>query len=307
MKKKLKVIIPIIIIFLLSVFMLTERGRHLLSLTGIVPEKEVPPLVIDPENLISPLLNPVDNAILILIPAGEFIMGAPQEDKEADEDEFPQRRVFLPDYYIYKYEVTNNQYSKFIQATGYKGEGEWKLFYNAFSGNHPVIEVSFRDAQEYACWAGGGLPTEAEWEKAARGDDGLIYPWGNQWNPDYCNNKDMQAHRDKIARLEKHDGIWYGTLPVGTFPQGQSPYGVMDMAGNAAEWCLDWYDENYHKDTLTGYVKTSSKGKGRVLRGGSFFDGKYLMRCSSRDEDDPEKWCNLYGFRVVIPIKPKAQ
>lgn len=247
--------------------------------------------------------NTKDGAVMILIPAGEFIMGADKGDKSVDSDEKPARKVKLGNYYIYKYEVTNAQFNRFTQETGYKADGEWKLLYSNFSANHPVSEVSYTDAAAYAKWAGGRLPTEAEWEKAARGTDGRIYPWGNQWNAEFCNNREMKDKREDVAKLEKFNGIWFGTLPVGSYPDGKSPYGVMDMAGSVSEWCLDWYGENYYKENVTDNPKGPSDGEERVLRGGSFYDKREQMRCSSRDDDDPEKWCNLYGFRVVVPVE----
>lgn len=244
--------------------------------------------------------NTKDGAVMILIPGGEFLMGAENNDKEAGSGEKPARKVTLKDYYIYKYEVTNAQFNKFVQETGYKADGEWKLLYSNFSVNHPVSEVSYTDAEAYAKWAGGRLPTEAEWEKAARGTDGRKYPWGNEWNPEFCNNREMKVRRNNVAKLEKFNGIWFGTLPVGSYPDGKSPYGVMDMAGNVSEWCADWFGEDYYRENINDSPKGPPEGEERVLRGGSFYDKPEQMRCSSRDEDDPEKWCNLYGFRVVV-------
>ncbi len=246
--------------------------------------------------------NPKDGAVMILIPGGEFLMGAEPGDKDADSDEKPVRKVKLNDYYIYKYEVTNAQFNKFTQETGYKADGEWKLLYSNFSANHPVSEVSYTDAQAYCKWAGGRLPTEAEWEKAARGSDWRKYPWGNQWNKELCNNREMKGKREDVAKLEKFKGIWFGTLPVGSYPDGKSPYGVMDMAGNVSEWCCDWYGETYYSENVTNNPRGPEDGEERVLRGGSFYDKPEQMRCSSRDDDDLEKWCNLYGFRVVVPV-----
>ena len=245
--------------------------------------------------------NTKDKAVMILIPEGEFTMGS--NNKSADSDEKPQGKIKLDSYYIYKYEVTNLQFNRFISETGYQAEGDWKLLYNNFTKNHPVAEVSYNDAAAYAKWAGGRLPTEAEWEKAARGKDGRLYPWGNRWNPEYCNGKEMKSKRKDVAKLEKFNNVWYGTLPVGSFPQGKSPYGIMDMSGNVAEWCKDWYRDDYFTKGINKNPQGPDDGEERVLKGGSFFEEKNNMRCSSRDDDDPEKWCNLYGFRVVIPVK----
>jgi len=247
--------------------------------------------------------NKKDGALMILIPGGEFTMGAEKSGKDSDSDEKPKKKVSLKPFYIYKYEVTNAQFNIFIQEAGYKPDGEWHLLYNNFSSSHPVTEISYRDAVAYTKWAGGRLPTEAEWEKAARGNDGRRYPWGDRWNPELCNGREMKKKRKDVAKLEKQGGIWYGTLPVGSFPGGESPYGVMDMAGNVSEWCIDWYDEDYYGKAPSKNPTGPRKGEERVLRGGSFYDKSNQMRCASRDEDDPDKWCNLYGFRVVIPLE----
>lgn len=246
------------------------------------------------------LVNSIDGAELVLIPGGEFSMGATDTDKEADEDEKPNRKVDVKSFYIYKFEVTNRQYADFIGKTGHKPEGEWKLLHNKFTDDHPVVEVSWEDAVAYCKWAGGRLPAEAEWEKAARGTDGRIYPWGNRWDPDKCNMKLMKTKRTNVARIEEHDDIWYGTLPVGSFKTGVSPYGVFDMAGNVEEWCSDYFQEDYYKDSPSRNPRGPRDGEARVLRGGGFFAKKEDVRCTSREDDDPAKWCNLYGFRVVI-------
>lgn len=246
------------------------------------------------------LVNPIDGAEMVLIPGGEFTMGATESDKDADEDEKPTRKVYIKSFYIYKFEVTNRQYANFIGKTGYKPEGEWKLLFNKFTADHPVVEVSWEDALAYCKWVGGRLPTEAEWEKAARGTDGRIYPWGNKWDPDKCNMKLMKTKRWKVAKLEKHDDIWYGTLPVGSFKTGVSPYGVFDMAGNVEEWCSDYFLEDYYKDSPSRNPRGPRDGDARVLRGGGFFAEKEDVHCTSREDDDPAKWCNLYGFRVVV-------
>lgn len=237
------------------------------------------------ESLKSPVVktNIVDGAKIVLIPGGKYTI-------------FNQgglKKVNVEPFHIYRYEVTNRQFDRFVKKTGYKPQGEWRLFFNASTADHPVCEVSYADAAAYAKWAGGALPTRAQWEIAAHGGKPVEYPWGNEWTPDHCNGHGMKTLRGKVAKLEKHDGIWYGTLPVGSFPAGASPFGVMDMSGNVAEWCSGWYEEGARKE--------------RLLMGGSFFDKKDRLKISASDGDDPEKWCNLYGFRVALPVKDIRQ
>ncbi len=246
------------------------------------------------------LRNPKDGAVMILIPQGYFEMGAKKSNPLTDPSETPKHKVWLSPYYIYKYEVTNEQFHKFVEESGYKPEGEWQVAFNRFSVKHPVTEVSYKDALMYAQWAGGRLPTEAEWEKAARGEDGREYPWGNKWDPNMCNNMEMNVLRKSVARIINYRGLWYGPLPVGSFPLGKSPYGVMDMSGNVAEWCLDWYDEEYYKISPVKNPSGPPSGEEKVLRGGSYLEGKRNLRCASRDGEVPEKWCELYGIRVVL-------
>ena len=198
---------------------------------------------------------PPPPAEMILIPAGEFIMGSPEG--EGDANEHPQHPVFLNAFYIDKYEVTNALYKQFMSATGHIAP----LFWDDEEYNHPnqpVVRVTWHDAVAYAEWAGKRLPTEAEWEKAARGTDGRIYPWGNEWDSSKCNSG------------VSGDGYEY-TAPVGSFPAGASPYGVMDMAGNVWEWCADWYDKDYYSSQSSQQnPKGPDSGTYRVLRGGSW-------------------------------------
>ncbi len=196
---------------------------------------------------------------LITIPAGEFLYG---EDKQ---------KVNLPAYRIARTPVTNAQYRAFVDATNYRAPGHW-------SGgqipqgkeNHPVVQVSWNDAQKFCAWAGLRLPTEQEWEKAARGTDGREYPWG-AWELGRCNSSEA-----KIG----------ATTPVDRFPSGASPWGVLDAAGNVWEWCVDDYDNN--------------KGA-RVLRGGSFFNESQFVRCAFRSRGRPGYRDDIVGFRVVSP------
>jgi formylglycine-generating enzyme required for sulfatase activity len=172
---------------------------------------------------------------MVLIPAGEFLMGSdPSVDKDARDNEQPQHTLSLPDYYLAKTPVTNAQYAAFVQATTYHRQpGGWEHGKPPKGReDHPVVNVTWHDAVTYCRWLSEvtgrpyRLPSEAEWEKGARGSDGRIYPWGNQWDAKRCNTRES-GKRD--------------TTPVGAFPEGASPYGLLDMAGNVWEWTRSVY------------------------------------------------------------------
>ena len=233
---------------------------------------------------------------LVRIPAGEFLMGSdPAQDGEAKENEQPQHLVYLDEYCIGKYPVTNAQYSIFVEAGKHRAPGHW------FRGKlptgleeHPVVDVSWNDATAFCQWlakeSGGGirLPTEAEWEKAARGTDGRIYSWGNQ-PPDG-------------TRCNYGRNVGGTTTPVGQYPAGISPYGVWDMSGNVFEWCSDWYDKTVYQ-TRADNVTRSPTGPGagvyKALRGGPWWIDREFVRCASRDKNDPGYWADFCGFRVA--------
>ena len=236
---------------------------------------------------------------MALIPAGKFLMGSLEKDGEVGStvgvDELPRRSIDLKAYYIDRYEVTALRYKKFLEATGRKPPGDPRfpeIYPWAREGgipkefeNHPVIYVSWDDARAYCAWAGKRLPSEAEWEKAARGADGRIWPWGNIYDSGKANVQDYQSG---------------GTLPVGSFPKGVSPYGVYDMAGNVAEWTADWY-RAYPGSRLV----RSAFGKNRVVRGGAFtLPGEPYARSASRNmARDPEKRHRSIGFRCAMDAK----
>lgn len=220
---------------------------------------------------------------MVTIPAGPFVMGS----DDGDEDERPAHTVELPEYQIDKYEVTNAQFALFIAETGYvtdaelAGEGKtWRSYYEPGKENHPVVKVSWNDALAYCLWAGKRLPTEAEWEKAARGTDGRIYPWGNEYDPNRLNGK---------------DGGRRTTTPVGSFPEGASPYGVMDMAGNVWEWTDDWYQAYPGNPVPSPYYGQKFK----VLRGGGWFDEADLVRTTNRSASIVTAANDDIGFRCA--------
>ena len=225
------------------------------------------------------MVNPKDGAEMVWVPAGEFLMGSTGD--EVNWDERPQRNVYLDGYWIYKTEVTVAQYRKFCEATNREmpEAPEW-----GWKEDHPVVDVSWQDAADYAEWAGASLPTEAQWEKAARGTDGRKFPWGNEWDGGRCANS-------VSGRLK-------GTKPVGSYPSGASPYGCLDMAGNVWEWCAGWYDEDYYRKAPSNNPPGPASGSHRVLRGGSWYyahDGYF--RCARRCRYAPGRRYGSYGFR----------
>jgi len=214
---------------------------------------------------------------MVYIAGGEFIMGS----DDGNEDEKPQRAVNLDGFNIDIYPVTNADYKAFVDATGQPPPHHWEgSTYPEGKGDHPVVWVSWHDAQAYCQWAGKRLPTEAEWEKAARGTDGRKWPWGDTFDPAKCNAKES--------------GIGE-TAPVGKYPEGASPYGVMDMAGNVWEWTADWY-EAYPGSS---YQSTRFGQKNKVMRGGSWFDAGAFVRCSVRNNAAPKFSFSTIGFRCA--------
>jgi len=261
--------------------------------------------------------NDKDGSILIKIPAGEFRMGTPAGEGEIDEH--PQHKVYLNEYYIGKYEVTNEQFEQFINATGYatdaekKGRGiliegdkwvekegvNWRYYNSTEREKHPVVLVSWNDTQAYCVWARLQLPTEAEWEKAARGMDGREYPWGNDWNAAKCISKETDTDFIISKKGYVDMGESKSTLPVGSYSNGTSVYGCYDLAGNAWEWCNDWYG-GYYTSGLYQNPKGPLLGDHRVLRGGSFYSVSWTCRSAFRIWSEPSFQRPLYGFRVSL-------
>src|SRR3954466_13927612 len=209
-----------------------------------------------------------DGAVMLLVPAGHFIMGS----ADGKPDERPPHQVQLPAFYIDKFEVTHLHYDKFIRATGRKPPVDWKNgLMPTKLANYPVVNVTIEDAATYSKWAGKRLPTEAEWEKAARGSDGRIYVWGNS-----PGKKKTASGEDAKQRIQ----------PVGSFPDDLSPYGVQDMTGNVWEWTSDWYGPYPGNDALEiEYGK-----KYRVIRGGGAIDYYGVVssrRCADRARSVP--------------------
>jgi len=238
---------------------------------------------------------------LVKIPAGEFLIGSSDEDKQAYDNEKPQHTLYLPNYYIAKYPVTVDDYRVFVQESEHKTSDERSL---KGIGNHPVVYVSWNDALAFAKWKGMTLPSEAEWEKAARGADGRMYPWGNEWRSGVANTNEYwnKGTHGLLSKLRRRDiGT---TTPVGFFPQGNSPYGCADMSGNVWEWTRSLYEPYpYVVDDGREVEKAFVR---QALRGGSFFNLRD-PRCAVRF--DPVGFLSFYygGFRVCAsPVSPES-
>ncbi len=274
------------------------------------------------------IISQKDDSTMVLIPAGKFIMGT--NDSQFDEitrnrpnlritfkHEQPQHTVHLDSFYIDKYEITNAQFERFVNETGYltdadqegwgyiwEGTNEWPRIRGANwrsplgpdstildKMHHPVIQVSYNDARAYASWAGKRLLTEAEWEKAARGSiDDRLYPWGELWSSSRSNSWEAGIHT---------------TTPVGSYPSGVSPYGIHDMVGNVWEWVADWYHADYYAQCVSLNILANPRGPltgiHRVLRGGCWMNTRTVARCAHRDNyvSVPDFRVQLGGFRCA--------
>ncbi len=221
-------------------------------------------------------INPIDGAEMVYVPPGEFTMGSNEYD-----DEKPIHTVYLDAFWIYKTEVTNAQYKKCVEAVACDPPSDTKYYDDPDYAYHPVVYVNWYQAKAYSEWAGGRLPTEAEWEKAARGTEGRIYPWGNDWDANRLNSSEAGPDR---------------TTKVGSYPDGASPYGALDMAGNVWEWTSSLYkDYPYQADDGREDVEA---GGARVLRGGSWSRSERLARCAFRLDFAPDYFRVTFGFRV---------
>jgi formylglycine-generating enzyme required for sulfatase activity len=223
---------------------------------------------------------------MVLIPAGPFARGT----NAGGYDEQPERQIFLDSFSIDRYEVTNHQYQQFVDATGHRKSGPPSRYAKNMTKmrgvNQPVVYVSWDDAQTYCQWKGKRLPTEGEWEKAMRGTDGRLWPWGQEL--------DWAASN----RAHVNDGF-EATAPVGSFNRDVSPYGVSDGAGNVLEWVADWYGEEAFRVSEAQNPKGPDHGTFRVLRGGGYTTTGIDVRITSRSKMVPDFRDETIGFRCA--------
>jgi len=266
-------------------------------------------------------VNPSDGSVLRLVPAGEFIMGSTPEqiehalamDANASrqnlEHETPQCRPWVPAFYLGLFTVTNRQFARFLTESGASREqmrfwmpkaehvffpAKGKDAFQVKGGyeDHPAIHVSWYGAEAYCHWAGLRLPTEVEWEKAARGGDGRLYPWGNDWRADCLQWAGSASPGQSSA-------------PVNAWFEGRSPYGIYQMAGNVEEWCADSYESAVYRRYLTGNPHAPTTGSRRILRGGSCLGKSPLgFRCAMRRAHEPSFPRVLYtGLRCACDVR----
>jgi formylglycine-generating enzyme required for sulfatase activity/tRNA A-37 threonylcarbamoyl transferase component Bud32 len=269
------------------------------------------PIAANPE-IGSTMVSPKDGMVMVYVPKGEFTMG----NNNGSSDEKPIHNVYLDSYWIDQTEVTNAMFATFLNELGNQREGEEPWFDATYNGfitlnnnewqpvngfeNHPIAEVTWYGARAYCDWAGRQLPTEAQWEKAARSNDVRDYPWGNDFA---CSrgNFDDETYFDTYvvpggAGCDGYDR----TSPVGSFPDGSSPYGALDMAGNVWEWVADWYDKNSYNNTPMENPQGPATGEYRLLRGGSWVNGERLISSTNRNRVHPTISLDNYGFRCSL-------
>ena len=280
------------------------------SVTTSVPTS-VPSPTVAP-SIGSSMTSPLDGMTMVFVPEGEFLMGSLASDPDARADEMPGHTVFLSSYWIDRTEVTNAMFAIFLEASGNQSEGgalwltkddpdshliliegEWQA--EPGFEDHPVVEVTWYGANAYCQWSGRELPTEAQWEKAARGLDGRLYPWGNEFGPGRSNGDNTGNNCDGSACDN-----FTGSAPVGSFPDGASPFDALDMAGNVWELTADYYGEDYFSSSPAQNPQGVQEGVNRVIKGGSFSSPPRVLRAARRGEADPSGSNFNIGFRCAL-------
>jgi eukaryotic-like serine/threonine-protein kinase len=280
------------------------------------------PVNTDVPSMGSTRISETDGMTLVFVPDGDFAMGS---DSSSYTNEKPVHTVLLDSYWIDQTEVTNSMFEAFVAQTGYQTDAEkagssrgydpdtgrteltqgadWEHPLGPDSslsdlGEHPVVHVSWNDARAYCEWAGRRLLTEAEWEKAARGTDGRTFPWGNDFDGTRLNSADVNLGAGR-GNSSFDDGFQL-TSPVGSYPQGASAYGALDMVGNAWEWVNDWADEAYYQSSPSANPGGPASGEYRILRGGSWHDPEDGNRAAYRGWAAPEDTDITLGFRCGL-------
>jgi formylglycine-generating enzyme required for sulfatase activity len=256
------------------------------------------PLIAGAKDL-APEIVGKDGAPMVLVPGGPFPMGVPTGDRDGGRDEYPRHDVYLDAYYLDKFEVTTGRYLAFVKATGHRSprhpkdpsrtlwpQGEMAEMPESLAAR-PVINVDWFDADAYCRWAGKRLPTEAEWEKAARGTDDRRFPWGNV--------EPTHKHLNYNQRWQGEKTL----MPVGSYEAGKSPFGAYDMAGNVWEWVADWYDPLYYEKSPPRNPKGPESGTHKVLRSSGWEVETPLVRLFTRVKSHPLVRNESTGFRCA--------
>lgn len=227
-----------------------------------------------------------DGAPAVLIPAGSFVAG--------DDENAPRREIFVEPFYLDTYEVTVGRYAGFLKATGnVRPPEEWETVDLKNGADLPVVGVDWQDANGYCQWAGRRLPTEAEWERAARGTDERKFPWGNE----------LPSSEHARFAQKSPSGVYHGGVArVGTHPKGASPFGIQDMAGNVWEWVADWFSESFPSAERRN-PKGPSSGTDKVVRGGGWYDQADRLVITKRMHANPDQRDNSIGFRCAADVK----
>jgi serine/threonine-protein kinase len=300
-----------------SVPIATESPTATAEVIGLAPTTQRATATLKPSQTPLPTntpetmrVNTTDNALMDLVPGGDFTMGSSSDvDPYFWGAEAPPHQVSVGDFWVYHTEVTNAMYrvcvaagacgpprlAKSVTRESYYGDPQFD--------DYPVIQISWSQAKGYCEWAGGRLPTEAEWEKAARGTDARLFPWGNQ-APDGTTANLCDSNCDNPAdRANTVDDGYADTALVGSFPAGSSPYGALDMAGNVWEWVADWYSPDYYKDSPYGAPLGPDSGTRKIMRGGSYFNGSNGVRVVARSSRLPDDALFSVGFRCVVNVR----
>lgn len=274
--------------------MVPEYTSSIPSATPTVPKISPPPCQDTGETW----FRSTDRMTMVCVPAGEFIMGSTDTELDAFlnecpncqqkwfADEVPHHTVYLDAFWIDQTEVSNAQYQQCVEGRACE-QSAYGDNVDFGAPDQPVAGVDWDNAMMYCMKIGGRLPTEAEWEKAARGVDRHKYPWGDEWNASRCNSFESGIGK---------------TVPVGSYPDGASPYGVLDMAGNVWEWVVDWYESDYYTHSPLRNPRGPETGSNRVIRGGAWsLLHPRDVRCAHRASAVPAYHQPDVGFRCVIP------
>ena len=241
----------------------------------------------------------LDGAPMVMIPAGPFTMGS----NDGPHNERPAHTVTLDAYYIDRYEVTLSLYRKFLEEGNHDAPPTWDAEAATSVGDRPAIGMRWESAAAYCRWAGKRLPTEAEWEKAARGTDGRRYPWGEmQPFVDIANYNRGMWVSEAVTLMAVTGGLEGMSVRHGLKEGGKSPFGVSHMAGNAAEWVADWYERDYYHKSPGRNPSGPMTGEKRVLRGGSWADVPSALRATARFSAEPNFEDRTVGFRCATDM-----